>query len=85
MKRILLILGLALTLVACEKDDSGYMNEDDKLTIAAGGNIKFFQNSEPLSVVWIDKEAGGTITIETEIDAAVSSLVRIVGKEYISK
>jgi hypothetical protein len=85
MRKILFVMVAALTLVACEKDDSGYMNEDDKLTIAAGGNIKFFQNSEPLSVVWIDKKAGGTITIETEIDAAVSSLVRIVGKEYISK
>ena len=65
MKKILFFIFAALAFVACEKEDS----RDDLLY--AGGDIKFYQNSEHIHRLYFDKENGGTITIETEVDAFV--------------
>lgn len=74
MKRLLLILGIALAFVACEKEDSG---EDlDKLLYANSGYVKLSQN-----YVVFDKETGGSITIYAEEDAFVGGLGRYVGAE----
>ena len=71
MKRILLILSLALAFVACKKEDSGeYL---DKL-LYAGADIKFTHNSEPIQSLYFNKEKGGTITIETNVDAFILGL-----------
>lgn len=77
MKRILLILGLALAFIACEKEDSR-----DNL-LYAGGDIKFYQNSEHIHRLYFDKENGGTITIETEVDSFVHGMTIVTedGKE----
>jgi major membrane immunogen (membrane-anchored lipoprotein) len=65
MKKILFMMVAALAFVACEKEDSS-----DNL-LYAGGDIKFYQNSEHIHRLYFDKEKGGTITIETEVDAFV--------------
>ena len=65
MKKYFILLVAALSLAACEKDDP---NDD---LLYAGGDIKFFHNSEPLSEIRFDKETGGTITIETKVDAFI--------------
>lgn len=75
MKRILLIIGIALAFVACEKDDSSSDSRDENLY--AGGDIKFYQNSEHIHKLYFDKENGGTITIETEVDAFVLGMLII--------
>lgn len=77
MKRLLLILSLALMAVACEKEDP---NEDP---LYGCKDIKFFHNSEPLSVIRFDKETGGTITIEAEVDAFVAGLGGMKDNEMI--
>ena len=77
MKKILFILFAALAFVACEKEDSR-----DNL-LYAGGDIKFYQNSEHIHRLYFDKENGGTITIETEVDAFVLGMTIVTedGKE----
>lgn len=79
MRKILFVLVAALAFVACEKEDSG-----DNL-LYAGGDIKFYQNSEHIHKLYFDKGNGGTITIETEVDAFVAGLGGQKGTEYITK
>ena len=79
MRKIFVFILVALSLAACEKEDSR-----DNL-LYAGGDIKFYQNSEHIHTLYLDKEKGGTITIETEVDAFVAGLGGHKGKEYISK
>ena len=71
------MLFAALAFVACEKEDSS-----DNL-LYAGGDIKFYQNSEHIHRLYFDKENGGTITIETEVDAFVLGMTIVTedGKE----
>lgn len=73
MKRLLLILGLTLAFVACEKNDSSEENLDD-LLYNGSGYVKLSQNS-----VIFDKQTGGVITIEAEEDAFVSEISKITG------
>ena len=62
MKRLLLILGLALAFVACEKnDDSGDIRDDN---LYAGGMFKLTPSS-----ITFDREVGCVVTIEAEVDA----------------
>ncbi len=68
MRKILFVMFAALAFVACEKEDSR-----DNL-LYAGGDIKFYQNSEHIHSLYFDKENGGTITIETEVDAFVLAI-----------
>ena len=68
MRKILFVMVAALAFVACEKEDSS-----DNL-LYAGGDIKFYQNSEHIHRLYFDKENGGTITIETEVDAFVHGM-----------
>ena len=64
MKKILFILFAALAFVACDKKDE------------KGKDGTAMVNITPRSAV-IDKEAGGTITIETDNDAFVSTIIQI--------
>lgn len=77
MRKILFVMFAALAFVACEKEDSR-----DNL-LYAGGDIKFYQNSEHIHRLYFDKENGGTITIETEVDAFVLGMLIVTedGKE----
>ena len=80
MKKILFVLFAALAFVACEKEEPS-----DNNLLYAGGDIKFYQNSEQIHTLYFDKEKGGTITIETEVDAFVAGLGGQKGTEYITK
>ncbi len=62
MKRILLILGIALAFVACEKEEPQYADIMVLLT--------------PKSAV-VDRETGGVITIETDKDSYVKTIAKI--------
>lgn len=65
MKRLLLILSLILIFISCEKRESKEVPDKDILA-----------NISPRSVV-IDKEKGGSITIETDKDAFVTKIAKI--------
>lgn len=81
MKRILLILGLMLTFVACEKDDELgdlFELEDSGLIADNSGYVKLSQSS-----VIFDREKGGTIAIETEDAAFVKAMRTAVGIEGV--
>lgn len=73
MRKILFVMVAALTLVACEKNDSSEENLDD-LLYNGSGYVKLSQNS-----VIFDKQTGGVITIEAEEDAFVSEISKITG------
>ena len=77
MKRILLILGLALAFVACEKEQESPEENLSILLYDNSGFVKLSQNS-----VTFDRQKGGTITIETEEDAFVNGIVKFSGFKY---
>ena len=89
MKRLLLILGLTLTFVSCEKYEDELGELDIIGNISRAGNFSSSTGFVTLSQYsWdVDREKGGTITIETD-DAAfvygMETLVRIdgVGANY---
>ena len=83
MKRLLLILGLSLTFVACEKNDEYdelgqldeivYTSRSENFSVSSGF-VKLSQES------WrVDREKGGTITIETDDAAFVEAMSTLVG------
>lgn len=74
MKRILLILGLALAFVACEKESQ--VENLDKLLDDNRGYVKLSQNN-----VTFDKQKGGTITIEAEEDAFLNQITKVTGSD----
>ena len=77
MKRLLLILGLTLAFVACEKDDSSSDNRDDLLY--AGNMFKLTPSS-----ITFDREVGCTVTLEAEVDAFLLGMtVRVDGKSDV--
>lgn len=81
MKRILLILGLALAFVACEKEDELgdlYELKSSGLLEDNSGYVELSQSS-----VIFDREKGGTITIETEDAAFVEAIGTSVATEGV--
>ena len=77
MKRILLILGLALAFVACEKEQESQAENLNELLYENSGYVKLSQNS-----VTFDKQKGGTITIEAEEDAFLAEIAKVTGSDF---
>ena len=89
MKRLLLILGLALTFVACEKYEDELGELDMIGNISRSENFSSSTDFVKLSQYsWrVDREKGGTITIETDDAAFVEAMVTLdeiegVGADY---
>lgn len=83
MRKILFVMVAALTLVACEKDDEyDELGELDIIgNINRSGNFSSSTGFVTLSQYsWrVDREKGGTITIETDDAAFVEAMETLVG------